>query len=99
MGEMRIKEVRELTEEQERYNETKESEIQYLLTEKDAFNKAIKVKKVNMAKHIDEVNARIKMLAETVATMDQGADIESRFSPSEGRFQHERRTQGLKTVV
>ena len=95
--EMKIREVKELTDEQEQFNETKDEEIQYLIREKDKFNKAVEAKKDLLGKHIDEAEARMKMLEEA---MDQRSDIESRLTRAErgcGREKH--RPQGLKTGV
>ena len=94
--EMRKQEVRELTEEQEQFNETKDAEIFYLVKEKEKFNKEVEAKKENMEKHIDDVETRIKALVETVNAVN---DVESRLSPAEDWGQAVRRTQGLKTIV
>ena len=95
--EMKIREVKKLTEEQEHFNETKDEEILYLIREKFKFNKAVEAKKDLLGKHIEEAEARILMLEET---LHQSSDIESRLTRAERGCRREKhRPQGLKTGV
>ena len=95
--EMKIREVKELTDEQEQFNDTKDEEILYLIGEKFKFNKTVAAKKDLLEKHIDEAEARILMLEET---MHQSSDVESRLTRAERGCRREKhRPQGLKTGV
>ena len=93
----RRNEVDDLGDEQEQHREMKESEILYLVQEKENFNKKVEAKKEKIAKDLADIDGKIKYLVEYLKALNQNMDIESVIGQAEDI--EERKPQGLRTVV
>ena len=93
------KDVADLNDEQSDYNVVKDSEIKYLVQEKENFNKKVKAKKEILVKDIANTAAKIKSLMEMLPTRNHGQDIDGKGTPEEVRVEGGKIPQGLKTVV